>query len=72
MERLLNKKEVAQAFGVTVKAVDKWVCSRQIPFIKLSGKCVRFRPATIRSYLDKRTVKAKVRNSLKTKQSLPI
>jgi len=69
MERLLNKKEVAQAFGVSVKAVDKWVCSRQIPFIRVSGKCVRFRPGVIQDYLTKRTVKAEVRNSFKTKQS---
>lgn len=72
MERLLNKKEVAQVFGVTVKAVDKWGSSRQLPFIRLSRRCVRFRPIEIKHYLDKRTVKADVRNSLKTRQTTGI
>ena len=67
MEKLLKKKDVADAFGVTVKAVDKWVCARKIPFIKISGKCVRFRPNAIQGYLDKRTIKPDVRNSLTTK-----
>lgn len=66
MEKLMKKKDVAEAFGVTIKAVDKWVCQRKIPFIKISGKCVRFRPAVIQHYLEKRTVNPRVRSSLKT------
>ena len=67
MEKLLKKKDVAEAFGVTVKAVDKWVGAKKIPYIRISGKCVRFRPAAIQGYLDKRTVKPDVRNSLVTR-----
>ena len=48
MEKLLKKKAVADAFGVTIKAGDKWVCAKKIPYIKISGKCVRFRPALFR------------------------
>ena len=64
MEKLLKKKDVAEAFGVTVKAVDKWVGAKKIPYIRISGKCVRFRPAAIQGYLEKRTIKPEVRNSL--------
>lgn len=67
MEKLMKKNDVAEAFGVTVKAVDKWVCQKKIPYIKISGKCVRFRPSVIRGFLEKRTVKPEVRPSLKTK-----
>ena len=63
----MNKKDVAVAFGVTVKAVDKWVCERKIPYIKVSPKCVRFRPSAIQGYLNTRTVRPEVRPSLKTR-----
>jgi hypothetical protein len=66
MEKLMKKQDVARAFGVTVKAVDKWVCDGKIPFIKISAKCVRFRPSAIRVYLSIRTVRPGCRNSLKT------
>ena len=57
MERLLNKREVAEAFGVTVKAIDKWVCEKKIPYLKLSKKCVRFIPSEIRAYINKLRIK---------------
>lgn len=67
MEKLLNKSEVARVFGVTVKAIDKWVCEKKIPYIKISGKCVRFRSAAIQGYLNSRTIKPDARPSLRTK-----
>lgn len=63
----MKKKDVADAFGVTIKAVDKWVQTKRIPFVKISEKCVRFRPDAIRGYLKARTVKPNVRNSFTTK-----
>jgi hypothetical protein len=67
MEKLMDKKDVARAFGVTVKAVDKWVSEKKIPYIKVTAKCVRFRPSAIRKYLTVRTVKPGVRSSLRTR-----
>jgi len=67
MEKLLKKKDVAEAFGVSVKAVDKWVGAKKIPYIRISGKCIRFRPAAIQGYLEKRTIKPDVRNSFMTR-----
>jgi excisionase family DNA binding protein len=66
--RLLMKKEVANLFGVTVKAVDKWVSEQKIPFIRISRKCIRFDERVIEKFLAKRTVKDRVRPSLKTRQ----
>lgn len=60
MEKLMNKKEVAETFGVTVKAIDKWVCEKKIPYIKLSRKCVRFAPSEVQSFLNKLRVKVGV------------
>ena len=67
MEKLMDKKDVALAFGVSVKAVDKWVAEKKIPFIRVSAKCVRFRPAAIQGYLNRRTVRPGVRSSLRTR-----
>jgi predicted DNA-binding transcriptional regulator AlpA len=66
MEKLMNKREVAAAFGVTVKAVDKWVSMKLVPFIKISRKCVRFSPYEIKKFLKERKVKSTGRNSLRT------
>ena len=52
MEKLMNKQQVAEAFGLTVKAIDKWVCEKRIPFVKLSKKCVRFVPSDIQAFVD--------------------
>ena len=48
----MNKKQVAAALGVTVKAIDKWVLNRRIPFLRLSRKCVRFRPSEIEIFIE--------------------
>lgn len=53
MEKLLNKKEIAEVLGVSIKAIDKWVCEHRIPYVKLSQKCVRFIPSQVRYYLNK-------------------
>jgi predicted DNA-binding transcriptional regulator AlpA len=56
VEKLLNKKEIAEALGVSVKAIDKWVCEQKIPYIKISQKCVRFVPEQIRAFLNKHRI----------------
>jgi excisionase family DNA binding protein len=52
MEKLLNKKEVAAIFGVTVKAIDKWMAQKKIPYYPLSRKCVRFRASDLEPYIQ--------------------
>lgn len=51
METLLNKKQVAKLFGVTVKAIDKWMRENRIPYYFLSRKCVRFRESELDEHL---------------------
>lgn len=51
METLLTKKQVAKLFGVTVKAIDKWMKEKRIPYYSLSRKCVRFRESELDDHL---------------------
>jgi excisionase family DNA binding protein len=51
METLLTKKQVAKLFGVTVKAIDKWMKEKRIPYYSLSRKCVRFRESELDEHL---------------------
>ena len=51
METLLTKKQVANLFGVTVKAIDKWMKEKRIPYYSLSRKCVRFRESELDEHL---------------------
>jgi predicted site-specific integrase-resolvase len=66
--KLMMKKDVAELFGVSIKAVDKWVSESKIPYIRLSRKCIRFDPFVIEQFLKMRTVNTKVRPSLKTQK----
>jgi excisionase family DNA binding protein len=56
MERLLDKRALAGVLGVSVKTVDKWVSERRIPFVRITGKCVRFLPGAVLTYLEKATI----------------
>jgi excisionase family DNA binding protein len=69
MDRLMKTQDVARVFGVTVKAVERWISEKRIPYIKISSKCIRFRQSAIQGYLRSRTVKPEVRNSLRTTQN---
>jgi excisionase family DNA binding protein len=51
MEKLMDKKEMAEALGVTVKTIDKWVSEKRIPFVRITGKCVRFIWSEVQGYL---------------------
>lgn len=64
MIRLMTRADVAEAFGVTTKAVDKWIQDKRIPFIRISRKCVRFSPIDVQRFLDERTTKETVGSSL--------
>ncbi len=53
MEKLMDKKEMAAALGVTVKTIDKWVSEKRLPFVRLTGKCVRFISSEVLAYFVK-------------------
>jgi len=49
---LWTYQQVAEYLGVPVGTVYAWVSQRRIPFIRISGRCVRFDPEAINAWLD--------------------
>jgi hypothetical protein len=41
-QQLINKKQLAQAMGVTPRTIDNWVRLKLIPSIPISLRCRRF------------------------------
>lgn len=54
---LWTVEDVAQFLGVAPKTVRKWQLAGALPFVKLGGKLVRFRPAAVRAWVDDQAVK---------------
>ncbi len=51
--RLVNKRELADYFGITERTVEVWMSRRYIPYIKI-GQSVRFRIASVLKYVDEK------------------
>jgi excisionase family DNA binding protein len=51
MESLLTVNEVAKAIGMTPFGVYGLVHKKQIPAVKISRRCLRFRPQDIEKWL---------------------
>jgi excisionase family DNA binding protein len=54
---LLNAAQAAKLLGIGEKTVRKYTSERRIPFIRLSGRCVRYDAAALAGWLLARTVK---------------
>jgi excisionase family DNA binding protein len=54
MEKLMTYKEVAMKLDLSVRYIAKLVALNEIPFIKI-GKAVRFIPAIIKQWVDKKS-----------------
>ncbi len=53
---LLDPAAVAALFsGVSRRQVLQWARDGELPSVKLSRKCVRFRPADIQAFVESRT-----------------
>lgn len=50
-ERLVNKKAVAEHFGVCPKTVDNWIASGKLTAYRIGNRCVRFKVSEIESAL---------------------
>ena len=68
MEKLMDKKDMAEALGVTVKTIDKWVSEKRIPYIRITGKCVRFIWSEVHAYFVKKEIQPE---DLKTAMNQP-
>ena len=46
-KRLLSKKELALALGVSPRSIDNWIAQRRIPFLRLSARLIKFNLARV-------------------------
>ncbi len=53
-DKLLTKTDVSKIINVSIKTIDKLVCKKEIPFIKI-GRLVRFDRREIENWLPKRS-----------------
>lgn len=56
--RLLNVDELAQYLGMTDRSIRHMVYRRQIPFVRLGAKRLRFDLAEINAWIDAQRVGA--------------
>jgi len=52
LEELLTKQEVAEILKVGVKTVDYFISVREIPFVRLRKRCIRFKKSRVEEYLN--------------------
>jgi hypothetical protein len=50
-QRLVNKACIAKMLGLTIRGVECLVARRVIPVIRISRRCVRFDPVSVRESL---------------------
>lgn len=52
MPELLTSRQVADAFQVGVKTVNRWAADGKLPAIRTPGGSYRFRPDDVDRFLD--------------------
>ena len=63
MEKLLNRKEIAEILQVKPGTIYQWTHQGYIPFLKV-GRFVRFRESDINEWLEKRGCKGRVKRKV--------
>ena len=53
--RMLTAKEVAEWLNVEVITIRKWTSTKKIPFVKLSGKAVRYPEHLLIEWITEKT-----------------
>lgn len=79
MEELLTIEELAKKLKVSKNYIKNLIFKKQIPYVKLSYKTIRFDPVEIEIWLKKRTISKensfekseKIFSVSKTKNSTP-
>jgi len=49
---LVNKRDLAAQLSVSPRCVDYWISEHRIPYIKISARCIRFKPAEVLAALE--------------------
>ena len=62
MGNLMDVKQVAEVLGLAPGSVYHKISSGEIPFVRLSARCVRFRRSDIDRWIAERVVEAKAIN----------
>ena len=57
---LWTYKQLAEHLSLPIGTAYAWVSQGRIPYIRISGRCVRFDPGEIRVWLDARRMGVKV------------
>lgn len=60
-KRWLSKNELAAQLGVGVRTLENWMAQRRIPFLRLSGRLVKFNLERVEAALARYEVK-EIRN----------
>jgi excisionase family DNA binding protein len=53
MQNLINKKQVAEILGVSVKTVDLWISQGKAPKHLRVGRLVKFIPSDVEEFIQK-------------------
>jgi excisionase family DNA binding protein len=56
VDQLMTVPQLAEMLAVSEKTVRKWVFRREIPFVKLNGKSVRFSRLAIQKWMNQGAV----------------
>ena len=53
---LLDSHAAAECLGVSVGALRKLMSARAVPFVRLSARRMRFKPADLESYIEQHRI----------------
>lgn len=49
----LDKSQLARRLGISIRSVDNLVRSKRVPFVRLTGKLIRFPWSEVKQHLDR-------------------
>ena len=55
-QNLLTIEEFAKALGLRPKTIRAWVWREEIPFVRVKGHAIRFKPETVDAIINEGTV----------------
>jgi excisionase family DNA binding protein len=58
---LMDVREVAEFLGLAVGTVYHLVSQKRIPFVRLSSRCLRFRPSQIEAWIQQKSNKGETK-----------